>query len=92
MINIKKLQNVYKSNAVGTKQIQRNTNTFPFHSKNHLLNKIITPCAYEASNAKVDTNSSNIHTYHIKPKFVSANKYLFVANKTSVSFSKETTT
>ena len=93
MINIKTLQNVYKSNTINKKPIQRNTITFPFNSKQHqLLNKKITPCICGTNTSKVETNNNNIHTYHIKPKLIFADKYpLYVANKASVSFSKETT-
>ena len=93
MINIKTLQNAYKSNTINNKQIQRNTITFPFNSKHpQLINKKITPYVYDTSSSKVETNNNNIHTFHIKPKLIFADKYpLYVANKASVSFSKETT-
>ena len=93
MINIKTLQNAYKSNTINNKQIQRNTITFLFNSKHpQLINKKITPYVYKTSSSKVDTNNNNIHNFHIKPKLIFADKYqLYVTNKTSVSFSKETT-
>lgn len=88
MIGIEKLPNVYKTK---TCIIQRNSNTFSFNSKkSEFSHKKITPYVYDTNNTK--TNNNNINTYHIKPKIISVDKYtLFFPNKTSISFSKETT-